>query len=276
MEEIHEIERLANQVVMKDIPVEVSYMLRERAEALYGFRLYQGGEVPGRKIRVVNIEDWEVQACGGIHCKTTGEVGFIKVVHTERIQDGVERIIFCAGLQALTPLQEKDSLLWELSNILSAPQEKLVDTTKRLLNDLREARRRERNLIKEIAKGETQNVEVMLIKGVKLVKQKFDEVYVDRMIETASELVKKDPKVVAAFFGTDQKTARIVVMAGKEAVKRGVNSGEIAQETSAMLGGGGSGRPDFAQGGGTKIKKLDAAIQKAEEVLRKQLSGKPQ
>jgi alanyl-tRNA synthetase len=87
----------------------------------------------------------------------------------------------------------------------------------------------------------------------------------------ANEHVKKDSKAVVVFCGADEKIARLVVMAGEEAVKRGVNANEIAKEASAVLGGGGSGRPNFAQGGGTQIKKTKDALQKAEEITKKQL-----
>ncbi len=69
---------------------------------------------------------------------------------------------------------------------------------------------------------------------------------------------------------TFNETARIVVMAGKEAVKRGINSRQIADETASLLGGGGSGRPDFAQGGGTKTERVKEALRRAEEIIRKQ------
>jgi alanyl-tRNA synthetase len=73
------------------------------------------------------------------------------------------------------------------------------------------------------------------------------------------------------FYGVDKKTARIVVMAGKEAVNLGVDSSEIAGEAASVLGGGGSGRSDFAQGGGILVKKMPEALAKAEEIVRKQL-----
>ena len=112
------------------VPLEKSLMLREEAEKRYGFKLYQGGVVPGREIRVLKIGDWDVEACGGTHCKSAGEVGFIKIIRTERIQDGVERIVFSVGINALKSLQEKDKLLLELSKVLKTPQEKLVKTAK--------------------------------------------------------------------------------------------------------------------------------------------------
>jgi alanyl-tRNA synthetase len=284
-EEIHEIERLANQAVIQNIPVETMWMPREQAEKKYGFRLYQGGVVPGREIRVVKTGDWDVEACGGTHLKNTGEIGFIKIIRTERIQDGVERIVFSAGLPALKAVQENERLLWKVAETLNAPVEKLGETVEHLVKEWKEARREKKRLLEEIAKREARitvskepavgyGIKIKQINEVKFATQEFESVDVDRMIKTASELVKKNPEAVAVFYGTDKKTARIVVMAGKDAVKRGVNSSEIAKEAAAVLGGGGSGRLDFAQGGGTRIKKVSAAIQKAEEVLRKQLERK--
>jgi alanyl-tRNA synthetase len=276
LEEIHEIERLANQAIAQNIPVETAWMPREEAEKLYGFRLYQGGVVPGKEIRIVKSGDWEVEACGGTHLKNTGEIGFLKILHTERIQDGVERIIFSAGLPALKAVQENEKSLWKLSELLNAPIEKLEVTTERLVKEWKEARRRERQLTREIA----HRTDAILVKrprpikeidGIKFARQEFERVEVDLMIQTASELVKKDPKMVAVFYGADKKTARIVVMAGKDAVNRGIDSAEIAGEAASVLGGGGSGRPDFAQGGGTLVKKMSDALAKAEEIVRKQV-----
>ncbi|NIW11173.1 MAG: alanine--tRNA ligase, partial [Gammaproteobacteria bacterium] len=95
------------------------------------------------------------------------------------------------------------------------------------------------------------------------------EVNVDNLIQIASEAVKIEPKAVVVLC-TSNKTARIVVMAGKEALNIGINSRQIADETASLLGGGGSGRPNFAQGGGPKTEKIAGALQRAEEVIRKQ------
>jgi alanyl-tRNA synthetase len=278
LEEIHKIETLANQAVLRNIPMETSWMPRNEAEKLYGFRLYQGGAIPGKKIRVVKSGDWEVEACAGTHVKNTGEIGFIKIVHSERVQDGVERLDYSVGIPALKATQEKEQLLWKLSEILNAPLEKLDNTAEKLVKELKETNAERRKLIKELAARESAGLEAKAqeekeeINGVKLVKRDFkEEINVERMVQTASEIIKRDDATVTVFYGTDGKNARIMVMAGKTAVGKGVNAGEIVKEASQIVGGGGGGKPNFAQGGGTQTKKLTAAIRKAEEVLRKQL-----
>jgi len=274
-EEIHKMEELANEAVMQIIPVETYFKPRTEAEKHYGFRLYQGGAVPGKEIRVVKTGDWEVQACGGTHVKNTGEIGLIKILHTERIQDGVERIIFSAGTQALKAVQKDEKLLARISEKLNAPLEKLEPTAERLMTEWKEIKRERERLIKEIADLSSQEylAAAKETQGLKVVTQTLKEENVDRLIQTASEIVKKEPKAVVVLCATN-KTARLVVMAGKEAVKRGINARQIADQAASVLSGGGSGRPDFAQGGGTQMRRVPEAMQKAEENIIKQLKAK--
>jgi len=278
-EEIHKIETLANEAILKNMQVEATWMPRSEAESLYGFRLYQGGAVPGKEIRVVKTGDWDVEACGGTHLKTTGEIGFIKIIHSERVQDGVERLVYSVGLSALKAVQQNEKLLWKLSEILNSPVEKLDKTAEKLVKELKEAKAEKRKLVKELAKRESIGVgakaemeAVSEIKGVKIVKRDFQEdIDVDRMVQTANEIIKRDNATVAIFYGTDGKSARIMVMAGEKAVGRGVNANEIVREAAAILGGGGGGKPNFAQGGGTQTEKLAEAVERAEKLVEKQL-----
>ncbi|MEM3725492.1 MAG: alanine--tRNA ligase [Candidatus Bathyarchaeia archaeon] len=278
-EEVHMIETLANQAVLQNIPVETLWMPRSEAESRYGFRLYQGGAVPGKEIRVVRVGDWDVEACGGTHLKNTGEIGFIKIIHTERVQDGVERLVYSFGIPALKAVQQNEKLLWKLSEILNAPLEKLDKTVEKLVNELKEAKAEKRKLIKETAiresvglKDRVETIVTRKIGDINVVLRNFQELIdVDLMVQTANEIIKKDEATVAIFYGSNGKTARIMVMAGKKALEKGVDAGEIVRQASALLGGGGGGRPNFAQGGGTKVDKLQEAIEKAEETLKKQL-----
>jgi alanyl-tRNA synthetase len=277
-EEVHKIETLANQAILRNMPVETVWLPRNEAESRYGFRLYQGGAVPGKEIRVVKTGDWDVEACAGTHLKSTGEIGFIKIIHSERVQDGVERLVYSIGIPALKAVQKGESLLWRVSEILNAPLDKLDKTAEKLVQELKEENAERRRLVKELATRESTGLgakhaeSAEEIKGVRLVMRDFmGSVDVDRMVQTASEMVKRDETKVAVFYGADAKNARIMVMAGKAALEKGVNANEIAREASATIGGGGGGKPNFAQGGGTKVDKLQEAIKKAEETLKKQL-----
>ncbi|MEM0450630.1 MAG: alanine--tRNA ligase [Nitrososphaerota archaeon] len=112
-EDVARIERVANEVVARRLPVEVRWYDRHEAERLFGFTLYQGGEAPAGQVRVVNIPGWDAEACGGTHCANTSEVGFIKIIGTEKIADGVVRLEYAAGPAALSYVQSRISELEE-------------------------------------------------------------------------------------------------------------------------------------------------------------------
>ena len=99
-DEVRAIENAANDVIARNLPVTIQNYDRGTAEQRYGFRIYQGGVVPVKSVRIVSIEGVDVEACGGTHVKKTGEVGAIKITRAKRIQDGVIRLEFVSGSAA--------------------------------------------------------------------------------------------------------------------------------------------------------------------------------
>jgi alanyl-tRNA synthetase len=119
-EELGEIERLANDVIKKDMPVKSEFMPRGEAEKSYGFTLYQGGASPGKTVRVVNTANgFDVEACGGSHLERTGEAELVKIIRTERIQDGVNRLVYTCGKPAFSYIRDQEKIAREVIHILS-------------------------------------------------------------------------------------------------------------------------------------------------------------
>lgn len=113
-EDIDKIEELANLVISENRPVLKNFFDRTYAEQTYGFKIYQGGAVPGARIRIINIEGFDVQACGGTHLNTTGELVDIKIIKTSKLQDGIIRLEYVAGSKARTFKEQTSKLLKEL------------------------------------------------------------------------------------------------------------------------------------------------------------------
>jgi alanyl-tRNA synthetase len=271
-DQLLKIERLANQRVMDNTPIEVAWLPRDVAEKTYGFRLYQGGIVPGNKIRIVRIGDWDVEACGGTHLRTTGEVGIIKIIHTERIQDGVERLVFASGRPALEYIQNMEKQAKGASEYFNVPVDNLGEA-------VRESSEKTRSLEKEVSQLKKDSVHYKLheaIQGatkigeVNLVAELIEGVNSEVLIEAASDLVKKRSDVVVVLCGVTNNVS-IVVTAGKNAVKDGIDSGKIAAEMARTVGGGGGGRSNFGQGGGTELDKVQQALKVAIDVVNHQL-----
>jgi alanyl-tRNA synthetase len=139
-EELREVDRLVHRVIREDRPVKSYFETRTEAERRFGFTLYQGGAVPGRDIRIVEIADFDVEACGGTHCTRTGEVGLVAILGTERIQDGVVRLHYAAGERAVEIKERDEEILRESARRLNVPVEGIPGAIDRMQEELKRAR----------------------------------------------------------------------------------------------------------------------------------------
>ncbi len=265
------IEHLANQVIQRDLPVQANWLAREKAEAKYGFRLYQGGAVPGAKIRVVRIPSWDAEACGGTHCKRTGELGILKIVKIDRLQDGVERIIFSAGESAIKRITQQEEILAETSALLGTTPDRLPEMSKSLVAERSRLKKeldklRERHVdswVKNLVKR------AKTIAALRLVLLRIPPKKEIQLVDLANRLKEAGPDLVAVLFEVTSRV-QVAVSAGDEAVKAGINAAEIVSKVAGAIGGRGGGRPFFATGGGTEKDQVDNAMKMAEQLVAEQ------
>ncbi|MDA9235851.1 alanine--tRNA ligase [bacterium] len=258
-EQVKQIEDAANQMVKENYPVNIDYYDRGTAEQKYGFKIYQGGVVPVKSVRIVSIEDKDIEACGGTHVKKTGDIELIKITKTKRIQDGVVRIEFVSGPTAFQYVKDQEEKL---------KKQAVDDIAKEKLEKQREenkdkAKEKIPVFIEKILAGESLDSEGINSKG-KLCFTSSDN-YDDYFHQNfGKKLVAKDE--TAAFCGIFEAgpTIRVMIFAGE---KSGVNAGDVAKELASILGGSGGGDAKFAQGGGKDTSKKDAAIQKAKSMI---------
>ena len=260
-EELKKIELLANKIVMEDREVKWEWLPRTEAEQRYGFRLYQGGVVPGRIIRVLNIKDWDVQACGGTHLSSTGLIGPIKILRTERIQDGVERIIFACGEAAIKEWQEERTILRKTSEVFRVPPEKLPETAERFFEEWKQARKEVEKLNKELAKLLVYELEnkVEKIGEIEFIGE-IVEGEIDHLREAALKL-KKANRIVALI---SEDTNAVVVTVGEDL---NYKAGDLIRIITKVAGGGGGGKKDLAQGKIKNILKAKEAIEELKKAL---------
>ncbi len=131
-EKLLEIEKKANKIVEEGIDLNLSFIPRAEAEQKYGMTIYQGGAVPGKNLRIVEVPGVDVEACGGTHLNNTSEAGYIHITKSQKIQDGIVRLTFTAG-KATDELREKHKrILNELKEILNVDRKQLVARVKEL------------------------------------------------------------------------------------------------------------------------------------------------
>ncbi|WP_336326154.1 alanine--tRNA ligase [Halovenus sp. HT40] len=267
-EQVKEIEQLANEFVMENAPVEQEWVDRNDAEAEYGFDIYQGGIPEGEQIRLIHAEE-DTQACGGTHVSRTGDVGSIKILGTERIQDGVIRFTYAAGDAAVDASQRTEDALLEAAEILDVTPQDVPETAQRFFDEWKQRGKRIDELKEELAAaraGGSGGGEEVDLDGTTAVIQRLDA-DMDELRATANALV-EDGKV--AVVGSGAEGAQFVV-AVPDGV--GVDAGDVVGELAARVGGGGGGPPDFAQGGGPNADELDDALDDAAEILKQILNA---
>jgi alanyl-tRNA synthetase len=261
-EEAKRIERVANGLVMDNEPVRVEWVDRNDAEKKHGFDLYQGGIPPGRQIRVVQVDE-DVQACGGTHVRRTGDVGAIKLLATEPIQDGVERLSFAAGAAAIEATQETEDALAAAAEAFDVDPADVPETADRFFSEWKERGKQIERLKRELAEARAAaGADTVDIDGVPAVVQELDA-DTDELRATANALV-EDGNV--AVLGSAAGGSAQFVVGVPDGVR--INAGEVVGRLAQRVGGGGGGPPDFAEGGGPEADALGDALEAAPDVLR--------
>ncbi|KXB05423.1 hypothetical protein AKJ50_01000, partial [candidate division MSBL1 archaeon SCGC-AAA382A13] len=273
-EKIQEIEKLANKIVFQDRKVNSLWMDRNEAEKKYGHSLYQGGVVPGRKIRIVDIEDWNAQACSGTHCTHNGEVGLIKIINRERIQDGVERLVFASGLPVLESLQEQEQRIKKSAETLRTSPDEIDKAVQKLFDQWKSAKKEVDNLRSRVAdlKAEKLEKNSESFNNIQILAEKFEDGDSDELIQIG-EILTNNNKNMVVILASGKTSANIIAMAGEKALEEGINCGEIASEAAKSIEGGGGGKPELGQGGGGNVEKLEEAIKMGVKICKKQASG---
>ena len=268
-DEIVKIENLANSVVKKNMSVTIENFDRGTAEQKYGFKIYQGGIVPVKSVRIVSIEDFDIEACGGTHVKKTGEIKLVKITRTKRIQDGVVRIEFVSGDTALDYAKQHDVDLARESAELK-DKAKLKETRHEQKQELKE---KLPILVENITacKIGTNNVDETIVimtepgkpNFCSAMSEQYDEFF---HISLGEKLIEKDPWMVYCGVFEDGDRIRAIIYSGEQ-VGKDKKAGDIAKTMSEVLGGAGGGTQRFAQGGGKDKSKKNDAIEKAKTMV---------
>ncbi|MFZ2070342.1 MAG: alanine--tRNA ligase [Halobacteriota archaeon] len=259
-EERREIELLANKMVMRDEVIDVHVEDKNEAEKKYGFGIYQGGVPASKELRIVRIGvDGDVQACAGTHCTKTGEVGPIKLLRTERIQDGIERLWYSAGEAAVRVAQAQDELINKSAAVLRIPQEKLPVTVERFFDEWKQLRKENESLRDEIVglrldwlKGRAR-----LISGINIIAEVLPDTDMKGLLKMASQLSNEEFTTILM----SKKGNHVsVVSSVPVSLKDRINASTVVKQVCAVLGGSGGGTPEIAQGGGEEVANMEEAI----------------
>jgi alanyl-tRNA synthetase len=271
--QLHEVQTLVNDQVMLDRPVAVNVKPYQEAMAEGAMALF--GEKYGDLVRVVKIPGFSVELCGGTHVSHTGEIGLFVITSESSIASGVRRIEAITGRASVDYALRLHDMAGQLSHLLHVPTESISAQVAELSAAAREREREIERLRVELASVQVNELigQVSTVDGIRLVASQVEAPDRDTLLQLADRLRDRLVSGVVVLGTAIDGRAALLAAVTKDMVPRGLNAGRLIQSIAPIVGGRGGGRPELAQGGGTDVNRLDAALAAAREIVEHQISG---
>ena len=271
-EEIAKVEELVNKEIQAALPVVTEVMNIEEAKKTGAMALF--GEKYADDVRVVSMGDFSKELCGGTHVANTSIIGSFKLVSESGVAAGVRRIEALTGEGVFAYYKEIESKLAEVAKLVKGTPATAVDKVEHLLAELKAVQSENESLKSKAAKdalGDVMN-QVEEVNGMKVLATNVDGVDMNGLRELGDQLKEKIGDGIVVIASNVDGKVNLMATATDAAMKAGAHAGNLIKEIAKLVGGGGGGRPNMAQAGGKDPSGIDAAIAKAKEVAKAQLS----
>ena len=266
-EELERVEEFVNAEVIADHKVEVKEKTIDEAKKTGALAFF--GEKYGGRVRVVSIEDASKELCGGTHLDHTGKIGLFRILQEGSVASGVRRIEAVTGTFAYQKVKEEEEIIREVARLLGVPKEKIAQELEKKSRKIRELEKQlEAQKIRLVQNASSRmNEEAEMIKGIRLVVKKIENVDMD-MLRKNVDLIKEKSDNTLVVLGSDhQGRALLVVGVTPDLCAKGLDAGKIIRSISGFIGGSGGGRNDFAQAGGNKPENLTQAFSELKKII---------
>jgi alanyl-tRNA synthetase len=259
-EELRQVEEIVNAQIRADRPVKTNVSSFD--EAVRGGAIALFGEKYGDVVRVVKVEGFTTELCGGTHLRATGEVGLFHILGESSVGAGIRRIEAVTGRGAESYLRERLETLSALADLLAAkPGEELQRCTA-VVEQLREERRLVQDLQRQMAARSVDALvdQAVEVKGVRVLAAQVEAREVNALREMGDRFRDKLGSAVVALGAVINGRPLVVVAVTEDLVRRGLHAGKLAGATAGRMGGGGGGKPSMAQAGGKDASALSGAL----------------
>lgn len=259
-EQIESAERMANEIMIENRPVDVKYVTRDEAERLGLRKLPPGGR---DSLRIIDIRDFDLTACGGTHVSVTGQIGGILLRKSEKVRQGY-RVEFVAGQRAVATARRDFSTLSDTAALFSAHIYDVPQQAQKALDEIKSLRKRHEQSQDELAAAQATALlaETPENNGRKLVVRTFPDRDLNFLKLLAQKLTRQASAIALLANTSSQPVLVFAQSAGQP-----YDMAALLKETVAKVGGRGGGSKDLAQGGVAKSEGLAAALGAAAETL---------
>ena len=258
--DIDEIESTVNEEIRKNEAVSTEVMSIQDAVAKGALAFF--GDKYGEQVRVVSVESFSKELCGGTHCRQTGEIGLFRIVSETGVAAGVRRLEAQTGSGAYNQIKTLEAEVRQLSDLLKVGQSEIVVRTRKLLTQFKDKERELEDVKLKMAGGAAAASTLKTIAGVSVHVQRTDGLDGTAMRTLADQLRDKMKSGVIAL-GAEVEAGKVslLVVVTKDLIGR-LKAGELIKPMAVEVGGTGGGRPEMAQAGGKDASRLDAALEK--------------
>ncbi|HEV3512691.1 MAG TPA: DHHA1 domain-containing protein [Candidatus Sulfotelmatobacter sp.] len=259
--QIEEVERLANEIILENRPVDIRFVTREEAGKL-GLRKIPPTERD--ELRLIDIRDFDLTACGGTHVRHTGQIGCILLRKFEKVRQGW-RVEFIAGLRAVSTARRDYTTLTEAASLFSAHIYDVPQQVRKSLDEIRGLRKQREQFLEELAEAQAFALlaQTPEANGRKLVIRTLDDREMNFLKLLAQKLTRLSPNVVA-LLATKSPPPSLVFA---QSPGQPYDMSSLLKKAVATLGGRGGGTKDMAQGGAPDAGGLQAALATAAAAL---------
>ena len=270
-DEIEKVEAIVNEEIAKALPVETKVMSLEEAKKTGAMALF--GEKYGDSVRVVCMGDFSRELCGGTHVANTSEIATFKIVSEAGVAAGVRRIEALTGDGVFAYYKEAEKELAEAAKLLKTTPAGILEKIAGLQNEIKALQSENESLKSKLAKDALGDVmdQVCEVNGVKFLPAKVEGVDMNGLRDLGDQLREKIGEGVVLIASVTDGKVSLMAAVTDGAMKQGAHAGNLIKGIAALVGGGGGGRPNMAQAGGKNPAGVDAALEKAKEVLAGQI-----
>jgi alanyl-tRNA synthetase len=258
------VERLVNAQIRRDAPVHPEAMSIERAQAL-GADMFFGEKYVPESVRVVQVDGYSKELCGGTHVASTGQIGSFVITGESSIGTGLRRIEAVTGEVATELVADRLEALRAAAGLLGEKEERVPQRIEALLARLREAEK----AAKAPRSSASRLDAVAAVDGAqqagnaKVIIQSYPDADANALRALADDLRGMTGRFVAVVAGAADGKPSLLVAASRDLVSEGFDSGAVVRGAAPIIGGGGGGRADLAQAGGRDATRLDEALREA-------------
>lgn len=270
-EELDRVSELVNQSIESALEVRTDIMSIDEARKSGAMALF--GEKYGDQVRVVQMGDYSIELCGGTHVSNTSQIQYFKIISESGVAAGVRRIEALTAKGAFRYMSQMEERLSQVAGLMKTTTHQVIEKTEALIENNKKLNNELETIKQKTARDSAGDFlkNVIQINDISFLASEIDNLDMNGLRDLGDSMKDQMGESIVVLVSNQDGKVNLIAMATEGAVKKGGHAGNLIKEIAGCVGGGGGGRPNMAQAGGKNPDGMKEALEKAVEVVKKQL-----